>query len=616
MPEDDQDSERGGSAPTVDTAPEPAPGPTDRRSRPEGDADPAEASEPDEAGAPELRVPPPVEELLDADGSSVVVLGLDGELRYLNRSALKLLGARTIADLRPGTAAHGLMRSFLDHVPQHLFHDPAGGTWHGDFDHTNPLGDHQVFRATVAVRHDPAARGGGFLALMAHDVTAARDEAERLRHRATHDPLTGLANRRQVLGILEDAVRDQRGRLGHLAAVFVDLDRLKYVNDALGHDIGDRLLVSTAHRLSEAVRPEDHVARIGGDEFLVVCRNMPDAVTALDLAERIRRALSGRIRTNQLDLEFSVSIGIALSDPDVLALDDHEAAAALISNADTAMYEAKTTGRGRSRLFSSQMRSAAKERTEMAAALVRSISTRDLTLQYQPVFSAVTQTAVGAEALVRWHHPTRGRIDPATFVSIAEESGAIMKLGEFVLEQAMSDARMWIDQQLVGNDFAVHVNVSQVQLASAAFVNTVTTMLRRHRLRPRQLVLEARETALLGRNVEVERSVRALRRVGVRVAIDNFGTGANALSVLTDVGADVLKLDGALALPSGSSDADTRLVRALVLLAHALEMEVIAERVSGIEQLRRLRAAGCDFVQGNLLGEPTDAMSFVPSTVY
>ena len=358
------------------------------------------------------------------------------------------------------------------------------------------------------------------------------------------------------------------------------------------------------------------MARIGGDEFLVVCRSMPDAVTALDLAERMRRALTGHLRIRDLDLEFSVSIGIALSDVDVLTLSNDDAASMLISNADTAMYEAKHTGRGRCLLFTAQMRSTARERTELAAALAHAISGRTLGIEYQPVFSSVTQNAIGAEALVRWNHPKLGRIDPAMFVSIAEESGSIVPLGEFVIEHALSDARIWIDQQLVDARFALHVNVSRLQLANAAFVNFVLEQLRRNRLRPEQLVLEARETALLNRDVNVERSVRALRRIGVRIAIDNFGTGANALSLLTDIGADMLKLDGSFALPSGSSETDTRLVRALVLLAHALDMQVIAERVSGIEQLRRLRAAGCDFVQGNLLGEPSPADQFVASTAY
>ncbi|NNE12914.1 MAG: EAL domain-containing protein, partial [Ilumatobacter sp.] len=176
----------------------------------------------------------------------------------------------------------------------------------------------------------------------------------------------------------------------------------------------------------------------------------------------------------------------------------------------------------------------------------------------------------------------------------------------WVIQQACIATRAWIDHGVVGPRFAVHVNVSRLQLANSSFVNRVVDLLREYRLRPRQIVLEAREATLLGADTdEVIRSVRALRRVGVRIALDNFGTGSNALSLLTEIGADVLKLDGSLALPSGASDADTRVVRALVLLAHALNMEVVAERVTGLEQLRRLRAAGCDLVQGHLVGRPS-----------
>ncbi len=550
-------------------------------------------------------LPSEIDELLDADGSVVIVLDRDGTVRTINPVALRVLGAASTDQMTEGSPAHSMLRSLLDHVPQHLLTTTEYGTWQGDFDHTDETGRSLVFRATVAVRPGSTDSGDdGYIAVIAHEVTATRSETERLRHRASHDPLTGLSNRRQVLSVLEDAVSQQRGNHGHVAALFIDLDRLKYVNDALGHAVGDRLLVSTAARLAEAVRPNDHVARIGGDEFLVVCRDMPDTVTALELSDRIRQALSGRLRVRELDLEFSVSVGIALSDADTLGLPDQSAASALVSNADTAMYEAKRTGRGRSVLFTSQMRSAARERTELAAALAQAIARTELTIEYQPVFSAVTRRASATEALVRWTHPTLGRIDPITFVSVAEESGSIGRLGEFVLRSALTDLRQWIDQGLVGDDFTVHANVSQVQLSSSSFVHQVQEVLRDHGVGASRLVLEARESALVSGNVDVHRTVRALRRIGVRIAVDNFGTGASALSVLTDVGADYLKLDGSLALPSGSSDTDIRLVRALVLLAHALDMQVVAERVSGAEQLKHLRAAGCDFVQGNLLGTP------------
>ncbi len=561
-------------------------------------------------------LPIAMRELLDADRTAVVIMTLDGAVRAANESALELLGAASVESLTVGSASHGMLRSILDHAPRHLVNGSTDGTWQGDVDRIDPAGDQLVFRATVAVRHDDQLPTGGFIGLTTHDVTSARATLATLRHRATHDPLTGLPNRRQILTTLSHALADQHGRPGHVAAIFVDLDRLKHVNDALGHQVGDRLLVSVAHRLADTVRPQDRVARIGGDEFLVMCTDIIDVEDALDLADRVRRALTGRLRLRQLDLQFSVSIGVALSDEEVLRGDDPMPASTLISNADTAMYEAKNAGRSRCVVFTAEMRSAARERTELAAELARAITDKRLDLEYQPVFSAVTRQTVGAEALVRWQHPTRGRIEPIEFVSIAEEAGSIGELGEFVLEQAMVETRLWLQQGRVGNDFAAHVNVSPVQLASASFVNLVMSMLRVHGLEPHQLVLEARETALLGRNIDITRSVRALRRLGVRIAIDNFGTGANALSVLTDVGADIVKLDGAFGLPTGSTDADTRLVRAVVLLAHALDMRVVAERVSTVEQLLRLRAAGCDEVQGNLLARASAARHLITSTPY
>lgn len=557
----------------------------------------------------QVDVPSSLRGVLDADGTALVVLRLDGTVEMVNAPMLSILGADSMDDLAEGSPASGVLRSFLDHLPQELLHRQRG-EWRGDVDHRSPTGDTRLLRATARVDTPCDERPGGTIALLLHDVTSARRRVARLHHQASHDPLTGLANRHRIMVDLAQAIGEQRGRPGHVAAIFVDLDHLKYVNDAFGHRVGDQLITSTAQRLAQAIRPTDRVARIGGDEFLVISTNIVDAISALDLAERARRALTGHLKIGELDLAFSVSIGVALTDPDVMDLDDIGAAGLLVGNADTAMYEAKQHGRGRCVLFTSDMQSAARERTEIAATLARAVNDHDLTVDYQPVFSTVTKTAVGAEALVRWTHPTRGRMDPATFIAVAEESGIISRLGELVLDQAMGDLRSWIEHRTVPADFSVHVNVSRVQLGSASFVNLVIAKLREHGLEPTQLVLEARDTSLLGRIADVDRSIRALRRSGIQVAVDNFGTGPKALAVMTDVGADVLKLDGSLALPTGASDAETRLVRAIVLLAHALDMSVVAERVSGYEQLRRLQAAGCDMVQGNLLGAPRSADSF------
>ncbi|MEP1124110.1 MAG: EAL domain-containing protein [Ilumatobacter sp.] len=553
-----------------------------------------------------MDLPPALRRLLHHDGTAIAVFGLDGSIRDVNTPMLRLVGASSVVEVNAGSPADGVLRSFLDQIPSELFRSGAH-VWHGRVDHHDPSGRRLVLRATASASHDAAASGGGDLALLLHDITDSDDRMRALVHRATHDPLTGLANRHQLLRQLAGAVAAQRGRVGHVAVIFLDLDHLKYVNDAFGHGAGDRLLASSARRLEQAVRPADDVARIGGDEFLVIATDVTDSVDALELADRIRRALTGHLSVGEIDLDFSVSVGVALTDEDVMDLDDDDAASMLISNADSAMYESKQNGRGRCTVYTSQMRSTARRRTEMAGELARALTDGAVGVAYQPIHSAVSGAVVAAEALVRWSHPTMGDIDAATVVEGAEGSGAMGRLGEFVLEQALVDLGAWQATGSADSTFAVHVNVSRVQLASSSFVNLVMDRLRHHRLAPAQLVLEARDSPLLGRESEVVRSIRALRRFGVQIAVDNFGTGAKALAVLTDVGADVLKLDGSLALPSGSTDTDMRLVRAVVLLAHSLDMEVGAERVSGNDQLRRLQAAGCDMVQGNFIGRPVPA---------
>jgi diguanylate cyclase (GGDEF)-like protein len=555
---------------------------------------------PPRAAGDRLDVLGPLRQLLVADDAATVLIGIDGTPIDANEAGAALFGTPQV----PTADGRLALRNVLDQVPQRLLVDPEGGVWRGEIDLPQPLHGPRTYACTVLVRHLVTSPYGGYIAVLCRDITDERIRARQMLHLLEHDATTGLLNRSAAIDRTAQALRAAAHEGGEVAVLLIDVDRLRDVNDALGHEIGDRLLASTAKRLNTAVRPDDIVARLGGDEFMVLCQGVTDGSVAMDLADRIRRALTGRLTIRQLELDVSVSVGVAVSDPDVHAADPAEGAVQLISFADTAVHAAKEAGRARTAMFTNQLRSKARVRTELAASLSRALRAGELTVDYQPIYSAVSERAEAAEALVRWNHPSRGRIDAGEFIPVAEETGVIVAIGDWVLQQACAATRKWIDDGVVGQRFAVHVNVSRLQLANPTFVNRVVDLLREYRLRPRQIVLEARETTLLGDGGEVIRSVRALRRVGVRIALDNFGTGSNALSLLTDVGADVLKLDGGLALPSGSSDADTRVVRALVLLAHALNMEVVAERVTGLEQLRRLRAAGCDLVQGHLVGKP------------
>jgi diguanylate cyclase (GGDEF)-like protein len=547
-------------------------------------------------------------EVLLAAEVATVVVGLDGSLIDINQPGQQLFPVRRLPD--EAVDARDRIRHVLDQIPQQLLADMEGGVWRGEIDLSAHGAPAEIYATTVLVRHDAGSPSGGYIGVVCQNISDERRRVDELVHLLEHDATTGLLNRSAALQRVADAIKLAED--GQVAILMIDVDRLRDVNDALGHEIGDRLLASTAKRLSTAVRPDDVVARLGGDEFIVICHDVADPLVAMELAERIRRSLTGRLTIRQVELDVSVSVGAAITDEAMQGLSPEQAAIQLVSHADTAAHSAKQAGRARTALFTSDLQSRARSRTELAAALSRALRESELYVEYQPIFSAVSERAEAAEALVRWDHPTRGRVEAGEFIPIAEETGVIVPIGDWVLQQACAAARAWIDHGVVGPRFAVHVNVSRLQLANSVFVNRVVDLLREYRLRPRQIVLEAREATLLGGDAdEVVRSVRALRRVGVRVALDNFGTGSNALSLLTDIGADVLKLDGGLALPSGASEADTRVVRALVLLAHALNMEVVAERVSGLEQLRRLRAAGCDLVQGHLVGRPGSADDLV-----
>jgi diguanylate cyclase (GGDEF)-like protein len=543
-------------------------------------------------------------------GDAVIILDRNGSPLYTNASARTLFGVTDEIDLVRDPAARGLLQSIRDQVPREVMTDTASAQWSGEVGFRGPDGLQRTLDLDLLVHRSEEGiidYWGG----VASDITATKHLQSELTRQANHDPLTGLPNRLLLLRTAADAIDHIRGSRNHVAMLFIDVDRLKEVNDTVGHDVGDALLSQVAHRILYATRPSDVVARIGGDEFVVLCDGGIDEHTALDLAERVRHSLTGRIMLNGVEIELSVSIGVAVGWPQHLdGVSSHDAAIELLRNADIAMYQAKRRGRSRSELYTDAMRAESRRHKQLTDELEKALAGGQLRLAYQPIISAHSSRVAGAEALLRWDHPDRGTLLPAQFLNLAVESGSIVPIGDWVVRQATIDARAWLDAGLVDRGFSVHVNIAARQLAEGSFVERVLAAVHQMELSPHQLTLDIDEDTLNDRQAGTLRSLQALRRFGVRLALDSFGTGVSSLTALRTCEADVLKLDGTVARMLGANGDDDPIVRAIIQLAHALDMQVVAEWVTTADQLRRLRVLGCDMVQGHLLGEPTAAELF------
>ena len=557
------------------------------------------------------------QELLDrlsgvvgATDDAVIILDRNGAPVYTNEAARRLFGVEHELDLIRDAAARGLLQAIRDQVPREVMASSHSTKWSGEVGFRGPDGLERTLDIDLLLNR--SAEGvidywGG----VARDITATKHLQSELTRQANHDPLTGLPNRLLLLRTAADALDGIRGTRKNVAILFMDVDRLKDVNDTVGHEIGDALLAQVAHRISHATRPSDVVARIGGDEFVVLCDGGIDEHSALDLAERIRSSLSGRIMVHGVEVELSVSVGVAVGLPaHVEGISGQEAAIELLRNADIAMYQAKRRGRSRCELYTEVMRAESRQHKVLSNELERALAGGQLRLAYQPIISTHSGRVAGAEALLRWDHPEHGTLLPAQFLHLAEESGVIVPIGEWVIRQACLDARAWLDAGLVDRGFSVHVNIAARQLAEGTFVERVLATVRQMELNPHQLTLDFDENTLNDRQPGNLRAMQALRRFGVQLALDSFGTGISSLTALRSCEADVLKLDGTVARMLGVSGDDDPIVRAIIQLAHALDMQVVAEWVTSADQLRRLRVLGCDLVQGHLLGEPTAADVF------
>ena len=441
------------------------------------------------------------------------------------------------------------------------------------------------------------------------DITAQKVLEETLERRALHDELTGLPNRVLFVDRVALALARLPRQEGVVAVVFVDVDQFKVINDSLGHDQGDRLLTMIAERLGRAVRPGDTVARFGGDEFAVLCEDLCDDAEAVAIGERIQAVAAMPFVLDGRDHYVSVSAGIATADT------AGPSAADLLRDADSAMYQAKDAGRARSVLFAQAMRTRALHRLDTELSLRRAITEGELRLHYQPIVNLNTGRTDGVEALVRWEHPTKGMILPDEFIPVAEETGLIVPLGEWVLGEACRQTHAWHVQHPELAHLAVAVNLSGRQIAQADVVSVVANILADTGLDPSTLVLEVTESVLMRDAAYTIAVLGALKSLGVGLSIDDFGTGYSSLSYLKRFPVDILKIDKSFVDGLGTDDEDSAIVRATINLAHSLGLITVAEGTETDIQIRTLVELGCDKAQGYLFCRPQPATAITAHLV-
>jgi diguanylate cyclase (GGDEF)-like protein/PAS domain S-box-containing protein len=543
---------------------------------------------------------------LNSIGDAVISVDAAGEVRYLNAIAQSMTGwrgdeaaARPLEDVLHivnGTTRAAVPSPLMLAISQNkafrLTPDCVlirrDGTEIGIEDSAAPIHDRNG-RVTGAV-------------MVFHDVTQARALALRTSHLAQHDDLCGLANRALLNDRLSHAITAAERHKSKLAVLFVDVDRFKQINDSEGHFVGDCLLQAVAQRLLDCVRNSDTVGRLGGDEFVVVLSEVTHSRDAAISADKLLLALSAPYNIATRTLQITASIGIATYP------DDAQDADALLKNADVAMYHAKENGRNQHHFYERNMNQLAGERLVLEGGLRRALSQNEFLLHYQPKVNLRTGAITGVEALIRWRHPEHGVVPAAPFIPIAEQSGLIVPIGRWVLGEACRQARAWLDAGLPA--VQIGVNASAVELAKDGFVDSVRAALLEFGLDPSRLELELTETYLAQETNKIGEALRALKRLGVKLTFDDFGTGFASLSCLRRLPVDAIKIDQSFVRHLASNSDDASIVIAMITLGRNLNLQVIAEGVETRRQLAFLTDHDCPEGQGYYFSRPVAADEF------
>jgi diguanylate cyclase (GGDEF)-like protein/PAS domain S-box-containing protein len=543
---------------------------------------------------------------LNSIGDAVLCTDSSGNVTYLNIVAEKMTGwPRTEASGRPLTEVFRI----IDAATRQTAPNPMEMAVAQD--QTVGLaancilirrdGQESPIEDSAAPIHDRDGRGAGAV-IVFHDVSASRSMSLQMAHMAQHDFLTDLPNRMLLNDRVSQAIVFAKRHGKKVAVLFLDLDGFKHVNDSLGHPTGDKLLQSIAKRLVHCVRGSDTVSRQGGDEFVVLLSEVEKSEDAAINAVRILHSVAEVHTVDQHDLQVTTCIGVSVYPDDGLN------AETLIKNADTAMYQAKENGRQNYRFFKPAMNVRAVERQSIEESLRHALDRREFSLHYQPKISLMTREITGAEALIRWTHPTRGQVSPAQFIPVAEDSGLIVPLGNWVLREACTQARAWLDAGLTLSNMAV--NISAMEFRDENFLANVLSILNETRLDPSSLELELTESVLMKRVESTESILKTLRALGVQVAIDDFGTGYSSLSYLRKFPVDELKIDQSFVRQITTAPSDTAIVTAIISMGQSLNLRVVAEGVETPAEIAFLQARQCDEAQGYSFSRPVPPAQF------
>ncbi len=548
--------------------------------------------------------------LLEAAPDAMVVVNEDGDIVILNLQAEKQFGYRRdellgqkVTNIIPEGFAERLISDSTRTAAEALAQQIGTG-----IELTAVRKDGSAF--PIEIMLSPLESADGVLVTAAIRDISARKAAEadaltmtlQMAHSAEHDFLTGLPNRMLLNDRVGQAIALADRHDYKVAVLFLDVDGFKHINDSLGHPAGDKLLKSIAQRLLGCVRTSDTVSRQGGDEFVVLLSEVEQDEDTAILARRILRQVMLAHAIDNRDLHITASIGISVYP------DDGMNAETLIKNADTAMYQAKEKCRRSYQFFKPAMNVRAVERQSIEEGLRRALERRELVLHYQPKVELSSRRITGAEALIRWNHPTRGLVPPAQFISVAEECGLIQPIGAWVLREACRQARAWADAELP--ELTMAVNVSAMEFREDTFLDGMFAILGETGLDPRRLELELTESVLVKRAESAASILQALKEKGVRVALDDFGTGYSSLSYLRRFPVDSLKIDQSFVRQITTGGDDTIIVTAIIALARSLKLRVVAEGVETAEELAFLAAHHCDEVQGYYFSRPVPPHQF------